>query len=59
MTQPLVQLIEEIDAQDTDEQMSSFLRVFQDEVGVPVAATVAGVAVEPPASTRRGAYGAW
>jgi len=48
MVQSLARLIEEItvDAYDTDEQMSGFLQVFQDEVAVPVAATVLGVAVE-------------
>ncbi|MGH9292284.1 MAG: hypothetical protein ACRDZ6_05845 [Acidimicrobiales bacterium] len=48
MAQYLAQLIDEItvDAYNTDEQMSGFLQVFQDEVAVPVAATVLGVAVE-------------
>ena len=48
MVQSLARLIEEItvDAYDTDEQMSGFLQVFQDEVALPVAATVLGVAVE-------------
>jgi hypothetical protein len=48
MVQSLTQLIEEItvDANDTDEQMSGFLQVFQDEVAIPVAATVLGVAIE-------------
>ena len=48
MVQSLARLIEEItvDAYDTDEQMSGFLQVFQDEAAVAVAATVLGVAVE-------------
>ncbi len=48
MAQSLAQLIEEItvDAYDTDEQMSGFLQVFQDEVAVPVVATVLDLAVE-------------
>ncbi len=48
MAQSLAQLIDEItvDAYDTDEQMSGFLQVLQDEVAVPVAATVLGMAVE-------------
>ncbi|MGH9092845.1 MAG: hypothetical protein ACRDZR_15930 [Acidimicrobiales bacterium] len=48
MVQSLARLIEEItvDAYDTDEQISGFLQVFQDEVAVPVAATVLGVVVE-------------
>ncbi|MDA8380648.1 MAG: hypothetical protein M0020_07480 [Actinomycetota bacterium] len=48
MVQSLARLIEEVtvDAYDTDEQMSGFLQVFQDEVAAAVAATVLGVAVE-------------
>lgn len=48
MAQSLEQLIDEItvDAYDTDEQISGFLQVFQDEVTVPAGATVLGVAVE-------------
>lgn len=48
VVQSLARLIEEItiDAHDTDEQMSGFLQVFQDEVAAPIAATVLGVAVE-------------
>ncbi len=48
MAQSLAQLIEEItvDAYDTEEQMSGFLQVFQDEVAVPIAATVLDLAVE-------------
>ncbi len=38
MVQSLARLIEEItvDAYDTDEQMSGFLQVFQDEVALPL-----------------------
>lgn len=48
MAQSLAQLIDEItvDAHDTDEQLSGFLQVFQDEVTVPVGATVLGMTVE-------------
>jgi hypothetical protein len=44
----LAQLIDEItvDAYDTCEQLSGFLQVFDDEVAVPVSATVLGIAVE-------------
>jgi hypothetical protein len=46
--QSLTQLIDEItvDAYDTDEQLSGFLQVFQDEVTAPVSATVLGMTVE-------------
>ena len=48
MAQSLARLIEEITVAvyDTGEQMSGFLQVFHDEVAVPVAAAVLGVAVE-------------
>jgi hypothetical protein len=48
MAQTLAQLIDEItlDAYDTTEQLSGFLQVFQDEVTIPISATVLGVAVE-------------
>lgn len=48
MPRSLAQLIDEIivDAYDTDEQLSGFLQVFQDEVTVPVSATVLGIAIE-------------
>ena len=48
MAQTLAQLVDEItvDAYDTDEQLSGFLQVFQDEVTTPTSATVLGVAVE-------------
>lgn len=48
MAQSLAQLIEEItvDAHDTDEQLTGFLQVFQDEVAVPVPAAVLDIAVE-------------
>jgi hypothetical protein len=46
--QSLAKLIDEItvDAYDTDEQLSGFLQVFQDEVTVPASATVLGMAIE-------------
>jgi len=45
--QSLAKLIDEItvDAYDTDEQLSGFLQVFQDEVTVPASATVLGMAL--------------
>ncbi|MDQ1358209.1 MAG: hypothetical protein QOG44_2582 [Acidimicrobiaceae bacterium] len=48
MAQSLAQLIDQItvDANDTEEQLSGFLQVFQDEIVTPAAATVLGVAVE-------------
>lgn len=48
MAQSLAQLIDEItvDAYDTDEQLSGFLQVFQDEIVTPASATVRGMAVE-------------
>ena len=48
MAQSLAQLIDEItvDAHDTDEQLSGFLQVFQDEIVTPASATVLGMAVE-------------
>jgi hypothetical protein len=48
MAQSLAQLIDEItvDAHDTDEQLSGFLQVFQDETDTPASATVLGMAVE-------------
>ena len=48
MAQSLARLVEEItvDAHDTDEQLSGFLQVFQDEVTVPVSAAVLGMTVE-------------
>lgn len=48
MAQSLAQLIDEItvDAHDTDEQLSGFLQVFQDEIVTPASATVLGVDVE-------------
>lgn len=48
MAQSLARLIDEItvDAHDTDEQLSGFLQVFQDEIATPTAAIVLGMAVE-------------
>lgn len=48
MAQSLEQLIDEItvDAYDTDEQLSGFLQVLQDEIAVPAPASVLGIAVE-------------
>jgi hypothetical protein len=48
MAQTLAQLIDEItvDAYDTDEQLSEYLQVFEDEGTTPISATVIGVAVE-------------
>jgi hypothetical protein len=45
MAESLEQLIDAItvDAYNTDEQMSGFLQALQDEVAVPVAATVLGM----------------
>jgi hypothetical protein len=46
--QSFAELIDEIavDAYDTDEQLSSFLQVFQDEVTVPARATMLGMSIE-------------
>ena len=48
MAQTLAQLIDEftVDAYDTNEQLSGFLQVFQDEVTTLISATALGVAVE-------------
>jgi hypothetical protein len=46
--QSIAQLIDEItvDAYDTDEQLSGFLQVFQDEVTGPTSATMLGMAID-------------
>jgi hypothetical protein len=48
VVQSLALLIDEItmDAYNTDEALSGFLQVFQDEVTVPAFATVLGMAIE-------------
>ena len=56
MPQSFAQFIDEItvDAYDTDEQLSSVLQVFQDEVTVPACATMLGMAIETAAFDREG-----
>lgn len=56
MPQSIAQLIVEItvDAYDTDEQLSGFLQVFQDEVAVPACATMLGMPIEVAGFDREG-----
>lgn len=56
MPKSVAQLIDEItvDAYDTDEQLSGFLQVFQDEVTVPASATMLGTAIEVVGFDREG-----